>query len=296
MYTSPIKLTDQLLYQLSKEVMPTGFDSATIEQVYHPAILNRSAFSATTIRADYLSEAQTLIQQLSQPGIIVDPVTFQARPAGPGEQMNPRQVRAILQAYLKKIGYNPDTDIAGTIKDLSSDRRIELILNMQSEFSSGYARDIANQDPDVLDIFPADELYRQKQGRSQRDWMSRWNAARSALGSATTATEATSQAGPFIALKNDPIWVHPAFSRFGNYHPPFDYNSGMVTRDYMDVDRLESLGVIGKPKPRAITPLDAPITVPVPQGLSPQVLESMLASLGDRATLKDGQITIRSAI
>lgn len=295
MYTTPIQISDQLLYQLSKEPMPTAFDSQTIAEVYHPAILNRSAFSATTIRADYLAEAQTLIRQLSQPGIIVDPRTLKARPAGPGEQTNPTQVRAILQAYLQKIGYNPDTTIAGTIQDLSSDRRIELILNMQSEFSAGYARDVAAQDPDVLDMFPADELYRQKQGRTQRDWMTRWNEARAALGDATTATTATSQNGPFIALKNDPIWTHPTFSRFGNSHPPFDYNSGMWTRD-ADPDKAIRLGVTGKPSPRELPPLDAPITVPVPKNLTPEMIDSMLASLGDRATLSNGQITIRSAL
>ncbi|MDA3925201.1 MAG: hypothetical protein PF904_10945 [Kiritimatiellae bacterium] len=293
MYTTPTQISDQLLYQLSKEVMPTGFDSRTIQQVFHPAILNRSAFSATTIRADYLAEAQTLIRQLSQPGIIVDPYTFQVRPAGPGEQMNPTQVRAILQAYLKKIGYNPAEGTGGTIKDLSSDSRIDLILNMQSEFSAGYAREKSSQDPDILDMFPADEMYRQKQGRSQRDWQARWNKQRSSLGSRTSATEATSQRGPYIALKNDPIWT--AISRFKNPYPPFDYNSGMWVRD-ADPDEAQRLGVTGKPEPKELPALDAPITVPVPKNLSPEMLNSMMASLGDRAILKDGQITVRSAL
>lgn len=293
MFTTPTQLSDQLLHQLSKEVMPTGFDSATIRQVYHPAILNRSAFSATTIRADYLAEAQTLLRQLAQPGVIVDPHTFKARPAGPGEQMNQTQARSVLQAYLKKIGYNPAENIAGTIQDLSSDRRIELILNMQSEFSAGYAQNKVKQNPNILEAWPADRMYRQKQGRTQRDWKTRWNEKRSSLGSQTTATEATTQNGPFIALKNDPIWA--ALSRFGNPYPPFDYNSGMWV-DHADPDEAARLGVTGKPEPEEVPALDAPITVPVPPNLSPELLDQMLASLGSRATLQNGRITLHSAI
>jgi hypothetical protein len=271
--------------------MPTPFSSQQIQEVFHPALLNRSAFSATTMRADYLAEAQKLINSLVSPDIVVDPVTHQARKAGKGEQMTPAQARAIMQAYLQRIGYVPDTDKAGGLQDLSSDRRIDLILSVQAEMSAGYARQQAAQDPDILDLFPADELYRQKTGKSQRDWMTRWNDSRSALGAATTATLATSKNGPFIALKNDPIWT--AISRFGNPFPPFDYGSGMWVRD-ADQDEAERLGVTGTPRPSPMKRIDEDVTVSAPKGYPQSIVDAMMKSLGDRATLSDGKITLRS--
>ena len=145
LFTGPVQINDALMLQLSKVVMPTAFDSQTIQDVYAPAILNRSAFSATTVRADYLAEAQKLITSLATPGIVVDPETLQARKAGPGEQMNPAQARAVMQAYLQKIGYQPDQGTAGGLKDLSSDRRIDLILGTQAEMSAGYGQHQAAQ-------------------------------------------------------------------------------------------------------------------------------------------------------
>ena len=69
----------------------------------------------------------------------------------------------------------------------------------------------------------------------------------------------------------------------------------MWVRD-ADPDEAQRLGVTGKPDPKEMQPLDAPITVDVPPNLSPEMLDSMMASLGDRAVLKDGQITVRSAL
>lgn len=291
LFTAPVTINDAVLFQLSKVVMPTPFSSQQIQEVFHPALLNRSAFSATTMRADYLAEAQKLINSLVSPDIVVDPVTLQARKAGKGEQMTPAQARAVMQAYLQRIGYTPEADKAGGLQDLSSDRRIDLILNTQAEMSAGYARQQAAQDPDILDLFPADELYRQKTGKSQRDWMTRWNDARSDLGTATTATVARSKNGPFIALKNDPIWV--AISRFGNPFPPFDYQSGMWVRD-ADPDEAERLGVTGTPKPSPMKRIDEDVTVSAPKGYPQSIVDAMMKSLGGRATLADGKITLKS--
>lgn len=290
LFYRPVEINDALLYQLSKSVMPTGFDSRTIQQLYAPAILNRSAFSATTLRADYLAAAQKLVTALATPGTVVDPVTLEVRKAGPGEQMNPAQARAAMQAFLDRIGYEPDPDKRGGLQDLSSDRRVDLILSTQAEMSAGYARQQAAQDPDILNLFPADELYRQKQGKTQRDWMGRWNAARAALGAATTATEARSQSGPFVALKNDPIWT--GISRFGNPFPPFDYGSGMWVRD-ADPDVAERLGVTGTPAPSDVPPIDEGVEVQAPQGYPQEIIDAMLRSLGSRATLENGKIILK---
>ncbi len=290
LFTGPVQINDALLFQISKAVMPTTFDSQTIQDVYAPAILNRSAFSATTVRADYLAEAHKLCVALATPGVVVDPVTFQARPAGPGEQMSPAQARAIMQAYLQRIGYQAEEGTKGGLKDLSSDRRVDLILSTQAEMSAGYAQHQAAQDPDILALFPADELYRQQQPKGKgRPWMRIWNDARDSLGE-TSATKATSDNGPFIALKNDGIWA--AISDFGNPFPPFKWGSHMWVRD-ADPDEAERLGVTGEPSPSDVTPIDQGVTVTAPQGYPQSIIDAMMQSLGDRATLADGKITLK---
>ena len=291
LFTGPVQMNDALLLQISKAVMPTTFDSRQIREVYHPAILNRSAFSATTVRADYLAEAQRLCAALATPGLVVDPDTLQVRKAGPGEQMSPAQARAVMQAYLVRIGYVPDEGTEGGLKDLSSDRRVDLILATQAEMSAGYAQHQASQDPDILALFPADELYRQQQPKGKgRPWMRIWNDARAFLGE-TTATKAADDNGPFIALKNDGIWA--AISDFGNPYPPFKWGSHMWVRD-ADPELAESLGVTGDLQPSAVVPIDQGVTVSAPAGYPKEIVDAMMLSLGDRATLEGGTITLRS--
>ena len=244
LFDSPVSMTDALAHQLAKQVLPTSMSSNELEQLSQ-AIRDRSFFSARTTYADYLAEAQRLMRQLVAPHTIVDPDTLELRAAQPGETVNAASVRTKMQQYLKQLDYQPDEGEKGTLTDLSSDQRIDLIIDTQTKMSQGYGKWVADQDPEVLDLYPADEMYRQVNSRVPRDWSARWNEARATLGDATSATVASGPSGPFIALKNDPIWA--ALSRFGNPYPPFDYNSGMWVRD-ADPAEAEALGITGKPK------------------------------------------------
>ena len=118
---------------------------------------------------------------------MLDPETGAHRHRRAGEGWNPAKARTEMQHMLKELGYTPDPDKRGGLQDLSSDRRIDTIIDTQTKMAQGYARHEAAQDPAVLDAFPADEMYRQSSRRAPRDWDIRWNEARASLGDSTTA-------------------------------------------------------------------------------------------------------------
>jgi hypothetical protein len=249
LFSSPTSIDAALKHQHAKTVLPTSLSSGEIAEQWPAEVRRHSVFSARTTHEGYIKDFARMLKNLVSGDAVEDPATGELRPRGKGEGFNPSLVRTRMQNYLKETGYTPDTGTEGSLTDLSSDRRVDLIIDTQTKMAQGYARHEAAQDPDVLEDFPADEMYRQRDSKTKRDWDITWNAARESLGEATSASLATGRDGPFVALKNDPIWT--AISRFGNPYPPFDYSSGMWIRD-ADYDLAERLGVLKhwKPDPR----------------------------------------------
>ncbi|MBI5770831.1 MAG: hypothetical protein HZA93_23845 [Verrucomicrobia bacterium] len=145
--------------------------------------------------------------------------------------------RATKRAGLKQLVARLDLgakadDERGTLTDLGSDRRLNLILDTNLQQAQGYGHWMQGQDAAVLDQWPAQELVRVIDSREKRDWAARWAAAGGQFFD-----------GRMVALKNDPLWSR--LSRFGTPYPPFDFNSGM---DVQDIDRgeAEDLGLIDR--------------------------------------------------
>lgn len=195
------------------------------------AVRGRSFFAAGLQRADVLSEFKGLVNRLVEP-----------EGAAPGQSMNVPTAREQIRKLLAQIGYQPDPGKAGTIKDFSSDVRINLILNQNADHLRGYGDWLQGQDEAVLDQWPAQELFRAIEAKVPRPWIVRWAQA----GGRTFG-------GRMIALKTDTIWYR--ISRFNDPYPPFDYNSGMRVRD-VDRDEAEELGLI-KPD-QILTPNPVP--------------------------------------
>lgn len=107
---------------------------------------------------------------------------------------------------------------AGDLTDLQSSARLGLIYDMQVKQAFNFARWKMDQNQDILDAFPAQELLRVEERLNKRDWQSRWIAAGGKIYN-----------GFMLALKNDPIWTR--ISIFGTPWPPFDWGSGMGLRD-----------------------------------------------------------------
>jgi len=280
-FNRPQNMTDALRFAAAKRVLSLSPSVGTreLEESLAPQIRERAFYSARTPYAGYLADVSNQITRMVQPDVRITPEGL--IPTGPGESISPAQVRARMKQTLAALGYQPDPDKRGGLQDLSSDRRVNLIIDTNLKMARGYGQWRESQDSTVLDIWPADELYRALSRRAERDWQGRWNEARAALGSATTATIARSSAGPFVALKNDPIWQK--ISRFGNPYPPFDFGSGMRVREVARRRAVE-LGVIreqSRPPAPARDPLNEEFEVEtgnMPAGIL-QALRTALAGV-----------------
>ena len=128
------------------------------------------------------------------------------------------KIRMEMRKALADSGYKPDPEIAGTIKDLTSQARLDVIIKTNVAQARGYVQWLDANTPGGYAHAPAQELYRAQDRKQKRAWDKRWEAA----GGKTYG-------GRMIALKDDPIWVK--ISRFGNPFPPFDWGSGMSVRN-----------------------------------------------------------------
>lgn len=141
------------------------------------------------------------------------------------------EVRRDLREYLLKVGYDADADLQpgeksrrGTIKDLMTKARLDVMMRTNADQARGYASHIRATSAGAILAAPAYELVRVERRKAERDWDKRWEDAAKKVG-----WEGVARNGSHIALKTSPIWA--ALSRFGNPYPPFDFNSGMGVRN-----------------------------------------------------------------
>ena len=220
LFTAPLPFSQALQAREVKSLLPTDFHTELLQEI--PVELrNRAMFSAGVTNAEFLQHASDSVGELVQ-----------------GKSDRATQ-RAGLKQLLEKLGYRPDEATKGSLLDLSSDARLNLILDTNLEQAQGYGHFAEGQDPDILDLWPAQELIRIRDSRTQRDWASRWLQAGGKF-----------YGGRMIALKDDDVWDQLGSSDLfpdglDNPYPPFAFNSGM---DVQDIDRREAmkLGIIDR--------------------------------------------------
>jgi hypothetical protein len=256
-----------------QSLLPTSAGTYDLEQL--PADLRERAFAmARVVNADILQQAYDLVTRGVGGG---------ARDANgnyvPGSSVNLATFRLEMKNYLQSISYQPDPDQEGTLKDLSSDKRLEVIFKTNVQMAQGYGAYIQQQDPAALDAWPAQELYRLEDRQEKRPWGQRWNDAIQELGRSNTS--AIPVADPYadsgmFALVNDQIWE--TISRFGLPYPPFDFGSGMWVRDISRLE-AENMGLLAPgddaPDP-AIKPFNEDVQAVV-SDLAPALQEALSA-------------------
>jgi hypothetical protein len=182
--------------------------------------LARSGKLPTTLSAKELSKISEQIRERAvfsarvSNAQILDEIRHVATAVSRGE-LTQKQGIATLKSFVKAEGYTPEPGEEGTIKDLLSPARLKLIVKTNAGMAKGYGQHVAAQEN--LASAPWQELYRREARNEPRDWISRWRGAGGRL-----------SAGRMIAPVNAPIWS--MISGFGLPYPPFDYNSGMWTR------------------------------------------------------------------
>lgn len=232
-FTAPRPFKEALNAQAVKTLLPTSGRTADLSRL-ESDIKRRALFSATVQSVAHLQKLDDVIN-----GILTG-------------QLDHASARLALKDLLAEQGYVPDPEDAGGLKDLSSDRRINLQLETNVDTARGYGWREQGMQADVLDEWPAQELYRAfgpSDASKQRDWAARW-------------AEVGGQffGGRMIALKTDPVWERLGDpgkfpDGLGNPYPPFAFNSGMDVRD-IDRAEAEDLGLIDASTELFPQPLD----------------------------------------
>ena len=205
-FTAPVSFSEALESREVRSIVQTDLSTAELEGISGD-ILERALFSARTTNAEYLQEVEDVLNDFI---------------AG---RINLATARLQLAQKLREVGYQAAVGEEGTLKDLSSDERINLVLEPNASMANGYGSWMQGQKPAILDQWPAQELYRAFGRKQPRNWPARWLQAGGRM-----------FGGRMIALKNSPIWE--LISRFGTPYPPFDFNSGMWVRD---IDRKTAI-------------------------------------------------------
>ena len=249
-------VTDALLHWRARSTFPTDLGHVDLAGLSRELRM-RSVFSARTTNADYVQEIANVVDDMLS------------------GKINLATGRLHLMRKLKELGYDPEhgfpQDMAnvppaerGSLQDLSSERRIDLMLETNMRIAANYGRMVAGNVPSALHSFPAWELvrlYLRQVPRGTPDshsvgWQRRWNNAGDSV-----AWEGALQ-GRMLARKDSPIWEALGAGAGGyddcldNPFPPFAFNSGMAWRA---VPRAEciALGLIAEDETPEAT--DAPL-------------------------------------
>ncbi len=213
----------------ARGVLPTNLNTAELRQMgdgFH----RQNFTSAQTLLSDLLDQYKADVEKIVNP-------TTETTDNGPRTTgLNVAEARLRAKELLQRLGYQPNEGEAGTLKDLSSDRRINLVIETNRDVARGAGWFIQGNDPDALDAFPAQELVRVVQPRTKaRDWKSRWLIAATAAGD-SDAIRVLETTGRMMARKDSPVWQQLGSSAnfddgLDNPFPPFAFNSGMDVRD-----------------------------------------------------------------
>lgn len=221
------EINEALRIAQDRQIMPTTLSSAELRDL-SAGLRARAVFTARGSSAVFAMAIKKMIEALL---------------AGDLDQ---GEVRLGLAATLREIGYTPEGGFPdgaatppanrGTIQDIKSFRRLDLIVRTQNDLMQGAGQQLRGQTPERLRAAPAWELIRIIPVRVPRDWKSRFEQVGGTLTN-----------GRIIALKGDPVWGELG-SNFDDSldvdHPPFAFNSGM---GWEEVTRSEAtaLGVTG---------------------------------------------------
>lgn len=248
-FGTPTSFVEAVSHLASKQLLPTSLDSAGLQQL-SAAVRRQSLFSAQTTLTDYLQEIKDVISS------VVDPKQVtrigedgQPLPLTVTEGFNPASAREALRNKLRELGYAPEDGQEGTIQDLSSSGRINLVVATNTDLAHGAGAFIQqNSNEDVVDLWPALELVRFEDRDEPRDWPMRWRIAAQVAGDALAAA-ALELHGKMAALKSSGIWqalgdgAGGFLDTLGNPYPPFAFRSGMWTEE-KDRDEAIELGLI----------------------------------------------------
>lgn len=244
---------------VKKRLLPTDMGSADLRAL-EAGVRRQSLFSARTTIESYLDDIKATVESILDPKQVAR-VQEDGTTRKVTEGFNPATARQNLREQLRALGYQPNADEAGTIKDLSSDARINLVIKTNTEMAQGAGQFVQqNAFAETVDAYPALELFRLEERKDPRDWAQRWRIAAQVAGD-PKAAGVLEFTGRMVALKASRIWQELGDGAggyddtLGNPYPPFAFNSGMFTEEVARAS-AEQLGLIEPGQPAQKAPFD----------------------------------------
>lgn len=247
-FSNPTPFDEALEGLRARGLLPTAMSSRELQRLDR-TIREHALYSARTNSETLLQGYKDTIDSLLRPRL--------QAPGAPAV-VDRAAARAAMKELLFSIGYNPSTDPnqpePGSLRDLSSDPRIDLVISTNLDMAYSMAKHAVDQDPARLDAFPAQEMVRFEDRQERRPWEDRFMLAGSSSGSPFGDGWGIFS-GRMVALKNHPIWHLLGSPRLfpdglGNPYPPFAFNSGMGVLDILR-EEAEDMGLMfpGEPAP-----------------------------------------------
>ena len=224
----PSTPTDATLAGL--EPRATDLSSKGLKLSWPERLKEQSLFSARTTLKSYVDMIRKRLVEVATRAII------------------PQEAERMLRRTLEDVGYSPVTGFPddkgrvppakpGSIRDLSSSRRIQLILDTNVKQARSLGQIASSENPVFLMTNPAWRLTRTGARKKPRgDWKRRWAAAGAACGWKGALKN------QMCALKSSPIWQKLGDGTggfqdcIGTPYPPFAFGSGMA---WVNVGRRE---------------------------------------------------------
>lgn len=200
----------------ARGVLPTALSSHEIRLQISKELRDRAVFTAKGTNVRFLGDLANVLDDYL---------------AG---KINDADARLLLLESLQRNGYTPESGFEGdesvepaergSLQDLSSPQRLQLILDTQAEMMFGAGQKAAGEAPDAVWAYPAWELIRIEERVKPRDWPRRWLKIGAQL-----------VEGRIIALKDSEFWYHLGDPNWFKDaldvdHPPFAFQSGMGWR------------------------------------------------------------------
>ena len=289
-----LPLSDAYLLAKGRGVLPSALGSREQREAFSLAVRGRAVFSARTTSLAYLEVMRAALDDLLRGER--ETVDKDGQPWT--ESIGQAETRLRLKQALAALHYDPERGHFGTpadasippaergsLQDLSSDRRLDLIIDTQRARWQAAGQQERGRQPAVLAAYPAWELVDGGAAEPRRNWPRRWQAAGGVL-----YGERESR---MIAAKQSPVWAAlgslPDFpDALDGGMPPFAYGSKRVWRSVSRAECAE-LGVVlddfdgamQTPGKGAADRLPAPATV-VSGGVSAAGLAILRAAVGGK--------------
>jgi len=282
LFEGPVTFDAALKLHDVKAVLPTVLTTKEMQLSLPKGFHQRALVSAQVTEGQILDFADGELSKIHQ-----------------GRQ-NPGEMRVKMNALLKNLDYHPEPGKEGTIQDLRTLARQNIIINTNLATTRGFANAIHRNDPDLVDEFPALELVRGGWRLHQRGsdfykpgtdgsagWLERWQDALDEAGD-DRAQAVFDSTGRMIALLSSPVWQALGDGAGGHQDSlrmpfaPFAWESGMTQRQ-VDRDECVAIGLIDPGEDTE--PMDLPgyneAFQQAPGIDNPSILDMVLEIIGD---------------